>query len=124
MDPRVLIRHEDEATTEGSTCGQRTRLISTGDGQARAWAHTVEMDESKAHFHKEATELYYVVEGGGTITLDGETWPLRRGSIVHIPPGVVHSTSGWMRVLVVGIPQIRDDDVYVPEHAGETEASA
>ena len=30
--------------------------------------------------------------------------PARQGSIVHIPPGFVHSAKGRMRVLVVGIP--------------------
>ena len=37
---------------------------------------------------------------------------LRKGSMVHIPPGVVHGAVGKMRVLVVGIPDIDDSDVY------------
>ena len=39
---------------------------------------------------------------------------IRKGSIVHIPPGVVHSAKGRVRVLVVGIPDIADDDMFFP----------
>jgi hypothetical protein len=35
--------------------------------------------------------------------------------MVHIPPAVVHGAVGRMRVLVVGIPDISDDDLYFPE---------
>ena len=52
-----------------------------------------------------------MLDGGGTIWLDGEAHALRRGSLVHIPPGVVHSAQGRMRVLVVGIPDIDESDL-------------
>jgi mannose-6-phosphate isomerase-like protein (cupin superfamily) len=115
--PALLVRHTDEALTESSTCGTRRRLISRDDAAANvaAWAHEVVMDTSAAHYHQRATELYYVLEGEGVITLDGEDHPLRPGSMVHIPPRVVHATRGHMRVLVVGIPDIDDDDVYLVE---------
>lgn len=113
----LLIRHEDQAPTEKSTCGQRFRLISREDAAAgvAAWAHVVEMDGSNAHYHGEGTELYYVLEGEGSITLDGEPHGVRKGTMVHIPPGMVHSTTGRMRVLVVGIPDISDEDLFFPE---------
>ena len=41
--------------------------------------------------------------------------PVRTGSIVHIPPGVVHGARGRMRVLVVGIRDISDEDLFFPE---------
>ena len=69
-------------------------------------------DKEARHFHKIATELYYVLEGEGQIVLDGEERDVRTGTMVHIPPGVVHSAVGQMRVLVVGIPDIEDSDVY------------
>ena len=33
--------------------------------------------------------------------------------------GVVHGAQGRMRVLVVGIPDIRDDDLFFPEEQDE-----
>lgn len=111
---RILIRHEGQTPREQSACGWRDRLISREDSELgpSAWAHAVDIDGAKPHFHKVATELYYVLEGGGKVTLDGVDHEVRKGSLVHIPPGVVHSATGKMRVLVVGIPDIGDDDYY------------
>jgi mannose-6-phosphate isomerase-like protein (cupin superfamily) len=113
----LLIRHEQDAPTERSTCGRRFRLISREDAEkgVAAWAHVVEMDGSNAHHHGRGTELYYVLEGEGTIILDGVEHPVYRGTMVHIPPGVTHSTTGRMRVLVVGIPDIADEDLFFPQ---------
>lgn len=110
----ILVRHEGEVPRERSACGWRDRLISLQDVELApaAWAHAVDIDGAKPHYHKIATELYYVLEGSGTVTTDGETHEVRKGSMVHIPPGVVHSADGVMRVLVVGIPTIGDDDYF------------
>jgi len=113
---KSLVRHEGEAPRERSTCGFRDRLISREDAaDAAAWAHAVDIDGAKPHFHKIATEIYYVLEGEGTVTLDGVEHPVRKGSIVQIPPGVVHAANGRVRVLVVGIPHMAEDDLYFPE---------
>lgn len=109
-----LVRHEGHTPRERSTCGWRDRLISREDAalSPAAWAHAVDIDGAKLHYHKRSTELYYVLEGSGTVSLDGEEHPVSKGSLVHIPPGVVHGARGRMRVLVVGIPDIADDDYF------------
>jgi len=110
----VLVRHEAEAPQERSTCGWRYRLISredAGTGVA-AWAHAVDIDGARRHFHRRSAEVYYVLEGEGTVNLDGTEHPVRKGTLVHIPPGVVHGATGRMRVLVVGIPDIAEDDLF------------
>lgn len=112
-----MVRHEATAPRERSTCGWRHRLLSREDAAQglAAWAHVVDIDGARAHFHRRSTELYYVLEGEGSVTLDGQSHPVRQGSLVHIPPGVVHSAEGRMRVLVVGIPDIAEDDLFYPE---------
>lgn len=111
---KILVRHEGQVPRERSACGWRDRLISREDAELEpaAWAHAVDIDGAQPHYHKVATELYYVLEGSGNLTLDGEIQEVRKGSMVHIPPGVVHSAAGKMRVLVVGIPDIADDDYF------------
>jgi len=52
-----------------------------------------------------------VLDGEGAVVLDEAAHPVRKGSIVHIPPGVAHAAQGRMRVLVVGIPDIDEADV-------------
>ncbi len=110
----ILVRHEAQSPSERSTCGWRHRLISREDvgHQPAAWAHAVDIDGATPHFHKIATELYYVLDGQGMVTLDGVEHEVWKGSLVHIPPGVVHSARGRMRVLVVGIPDISDGDYF------------
>jgi mannose-6-phosphate isomerase-like protein (cupin superfamily) len=112
----ILIRHESDAPSEASTCGRRYRLISVQDARdgVAAWTHVVDIDGSREHYHKRGTELYYVLEGEGAIRLDGQEYAIRKGSVVHIPPGVVHGAVGKMRVLVVGIPDIDDSDLFFP----------
>ena len=112
---RPIVRDEGAAPRERSTCGWRHLLISKQDPDAAAWVHVVDIDGARPHYHRRATELYYVLEGEGTIALDGIAHPIVKGSVVHIPPGVVHGAQGRMRVLVVGIPDIADDDIFFPE---------
>lgn len=116
-DPRIIIRHEADAPSEPSTCGRRHRLISREDAGAdvAAWAHVVDIDGAREHYHRVGTEMYYVLEGEGRIRLDGEEHTIRKGSLVHIPPGVVHGAVGRMRVLVIGIPDISENDLFFPE---------
>ena len=110
----VLVRHEGDAPRERSACGWRDRLISREDAEQSpaAWAHAVDIDGARPHFHKRSTELYYVLSGAGTVTVGGIEHPVQTGTMVHIPAGVIHSASGWMRVLVIGIPDIADDDYF------------
>jgi quercetin dioxygenase-like cupin family protein len=112
----TLVRHEGEAPRERSTCGWRDRLISQEDaGRVAGWAHAVDIDGAREHYHRRSAELYYVLDGEGHVLLDGQAHAVRKGSIVHIPPGVIHGARGRMRVLVIGVPDIADDDLYFPE---------
>lgn len=113
----LLIRHEGHTERERSTCGWRDRLISREDVALNpaAWAHAVDIDGARLHYHKRSTELYYVLDGDGTVSLDGVDQPVSKGSLVHIPPGVVHGAKGRMRVLVIGIPDIAEDDYFEVE---------
>ena len=79
-----------------------------------AWAHAVDIDGAELHYHKRSTELYYVLEGNGSVVLNDVEHEVSKGSLVHIPPMAVHGARGKMRVLVVGIPDIADDDYFLP----------
>ena len=108
----LIVRNEDESEKEPSACGHRYRLLSNKDEGIAAWAHAVDIDGARPHYHKKSTELYYVLDGQGTVSLDGKEENVKKGTIIHIPPGVVHGANGKMRVLVIGIPDIDDSDIY------------
>ena len=109
---QVVVRHASDVVRERSTCGWRDRLLSREDPGVSAWVHAVEIDGAREHFHRRAAEIYYVLGGEGTVVLDGTEHSVEPGSIVHIPPGVVHGARGRLRLLVVGVPDIDDDDVF------------
>jgi mannose-6-phosphate isomerase-like protein (cupin superfamily) len=117
--PQPLVRHEGHATRERSECGWRDRLISREDSSLSpaAWVHAVDIDGAKLHFHKRSTELYYVLDGEGSVVLDGVEHSVIKGSLIHIPPGVVHGAIGRMRVLVIGVPDIAEDDYFEVDQA-------
>src|SRR6187549_1388830 len=83
----LLIRHEGHTPRERSTCGWRDRLISREDASLSpaAWAHAVDIDGAKLHYHKRSTELYYVLDGSGSVLLDDVEQAVSKGSLVHIP---------------------------------------
>lgn len=111
----VIVKNSEQTVKERSACGFRQRLLSKEDRNIAAWVHTVDIFESaKPHFHKRAVELYYVLEGEGLINLDGKSHKISKGSIIQIPPNVVHSASGKLKLLVVGIPDIAEDDIFYP----------
>lgn len=113
--PAAIVRHEGQTPREKSSCGFRDLLLSRQDDHVAAWVHAVDIDGAREHYHKQGTELYYVLEGEGEVVLDGVVHAVRKGSLVHIPPGVIHGARGRMRILVVGIPDISDEDLYFPE---------
>src|SRR5258705_7422941 len=98
----LLVRHEGHTPRERSVCGWRDRLISREDAplSPAVWAHAVDIDGAKLHYHKRSTELDYVLDGSGSgsVIVDGVEQPVSKGSLVHIPPGV-HGARGRMRVL-------------------------
>ena len=114
MQKRYEVKRLSEIEKERSTCGYRQRLFSTGDNTP-AFFHLVRIQSSKTHYHKRATEFYYVLEGQGTMTVDGETFPISPGTMVKLDPGSVHSSEGDHLVLVVGIPDIAEDDIFFPD---------
>ena len=43
----------------------------------------------RGHTHEPA-EVYYIISGTGEVVVDGETYPLRVGDAVWIPPNAEH----------------------------------
>ena len=66
------------------------RIVTGGEGGV-ANVHVARVKSLPPFFHTGYDEVYYVVSGTGTVTLDGEISPLRPGSVVVIPAGVTHA---------------------------------
>ena len=76
--------------------------------------------ESPAHWHARTTEVYYVTDGFGRITLDGRTIDVKAGDACLIPIRMVHSIralGGGLKLLVLTSPAYdADDDFEIDAH--------
>jgi quercetin dioxygenase-like cupin family protein len=108
---KYLIRRLGEIQTERGVCGWRKTLVAHDDTPVANVSH-LSIDGSRYHYHRQMTEFYYVLTGGGTITLDGEVNSIAAGDLVVIKPGVWHTSDGDMEVLILGVPAGEQTDVW------------
>lgn len=106
-----IVRHLADISEERSTCGFRKRLITVEDDSPLS-ASYVAINDATLHYHKKTTELYYVLEGEGTLELDGQAIPVSAGSAVLIRPTVRHRATGNIVALVVGNPPFHHEDLF------------
>jgi mannose-6-phosphate isomerase-like protein (cupin superfamily) len=111
---RVLRRDPVEVTPWAETCGQIRPLIEEAD-QAAAEVHHVEIQDAKLHYHAHTDEVYYIIDGQGTMVLDDEEIELHQGVVVYVPRGVRHKAIGRLTVLTVCIPRGVLHDVHEVE---------
>jgi quercetin dioxygenase-like cupin family protein len=110
-DDKYIIRRLSEIELERGVCGWRKTLVTHDDTPVANVSHLA-IDDSKCHYHKQMTEFYYVLSGGGTITLDGEKREITAGDLVVIKPNVWHTSDGVMDVLILGVPAGERTDVW------------
>ena len=113
-DEKYLIRRLADTPTERGVCGWRKTLVTHGDTPVANVSH-LQINDSKYHYHRVMTEFYYVLSGGGTMTLDGEAIELHKGVVVYIPRGVRHKAEGKLTILTVCIPAGVMDDIHEVE---------
>lgn len=74
---------------------------------------------SQEHFHTEAEEVYFVIDGLGGMRVDGETRTLKPGDVVVIAPGERHKVwqegEGDLVLLVTCAPAYSVEEVVFTE---------
>ncbi|MEO0531952.1 MAG: cupin domain-containing protein [Planctomycetota bacterium] len=115
---RYAITNVHDLAPVPCPCGA-TRRAFVDDADQTASLHVVEItDQSRTHYHKRLTELYYVLEGEGAIELDGESYSLRPGVSILIKPGCRHRAipaadgNTPLRVLNVPVPAFDPEDEW------------
>ena len=75
--------------------------------------HVVEISkDSRPHYHKKTTEIYYVLEGEGHLEIDKDKVPLKPGVSVLIPPHSLHRAVGELKILNVPVPAFDPADEW------------
>jgi mannose-6-phosphate isomerase-like protein (cupin superfamily) len=107
-----------------ATAGRQFRLLASPDLGCRSvtqFVGIIPVVRAPDHFHK-YEEVVYVLEGDGKLHIDGKTAPLRAGTCVHLPAGMVHCLEnvgpGEMRVLGVFRPAGSPAEAYYPDGTG------
>ncbi len=107
----------DEAEEGAATAGRMFKLLAPCTS-ATQFVGYIPVGRAPDHFHK-YDEVVYVLEGAGELHIDGETAPLRAGTCVHLPAGLVHCLEntgpGEMQVLGVFRPAGSPAEAYYPD---------
>jgi quercetin dioxygenase-like cupin family protein len=110
---RVVSRSElgPFKTKDGSEIRE---YLHTG-AQSLAEATLAPGQATQRHYHRLSEEIYLIVEGGGTMELDGEEREVVADDAILIPAGAWHTlTAGTdgTRLLCCCVPPYSHDDTY------------
>lgn len=94
-------------------CGVSTRLLTSADG-APCSLHVTAIHDAARHYHKETTEVYYILAGAGKIELNDDWHDLEPGTAIRIEPGTRHRvvSEAGITTIVFGIPAFNPDDEW------------
>jgi mannose-6-phosphate isomerase-like protein (cupin superfamily) len=118
------IAQLDEIDPVSCPCGQARRAFA-GAGEEVASVHMVDIkQDAEAHYHKQLTEIYVVLEGSGHIELDGEMVPVKPLTTIMIKPGCRHRALGDLRILNIPVPAFDPADEWFDEPAATAPAQS
>ncbi|MCP4167326.1 MAG: cupin domain-containing protein [Chloroflexi bacterium] len=110
--PNYQIAHLDQISAIKCPCGF-TRRAFTDDPDQLATIHLLEVQaDARIHYHKNLTEIYFILEGEGFLELDGERVPVEPLSAVLIKPGCRHRAIGKLKVAITVIPAFDSEDEW------------
>jgi len=124
LDPGSVLMSTGEYLAE---CPSLNITLLADDGQlgiSHSWS-APGGPSPPAHLHRRHSESFYVLEGEMTFTVDGLDVQAKAGSMVHVPPGVVHtfafSDSAEVRFLDIHAPSSGFGDFLRALHAARDE---
>ena len=107
-----IVRHIDDIEPIRSACGSSSRIITRHDGAVMG-LHVVRIKAAECHYHIRTTEIYHILEGEGTLTVDRESYELSPGVTIYVPPGLEHGGDGDFRSIVICAPPFDPEDQIV-----------
>ncbi len=116
MPNGYFVRQLEDVEPVPCPCGSSTRPITLADTPLLNF-HVTHIMDSRKHYHKDATEVYFILEGSGFMELNDDTIPIRPGTVIYIEPFTAHRGYGDFRSVIVGVPAARHDDEFFVEEA-------
>jgi mannose-6-phosphate isomerase-like protein (cupin superfamily) len=115
VERNPVVGYLDETPAVSCPYGDVRRVITGGVGGV-ANVHIVEVSMGTTHYHEGYDEVYYVLDGRGSLNIDGEIYSLRPGAVAVIPRGIPHSLEatsqdgGALKFIIFGTPAMPIDD--------------
>ena len=115
MTVQNLATQPPFTTKDGSTI--RSILDRTNapvQNQSLAEARVPAGGATQRHYHKAAEEFYFILEGRGTVEIDGTSRAVGPGDAILIPPRAWHTivADEALRFLVCCAPPYSHDDTF------------
>lgn len=109
--PGYLVRTRDDAPTVPCPCGESTRIITRADVPT-CNLHVTFIRDSVKHYHRDCTEVYYILQGRGKMELNGDVVDVGPGTVVYIEPLTRHRlfSDEGVSTIVFGIPALNPED--------------
>lgn len=118
MEVRQLAEQKPFTTKDGSTIRSiLDRANAPVENQSLAEASLPAGSATDRHHHKMSEEFYFILEGEGTMEIDGEKRLVGPGDGVLIPAGAWHQivASIDLRILCCCAPPYAHEDTYFEE---------
>src|SRR5262249_34485014 len=108
-----LVRRLQDAPTVPCPCGQSTRPLTAADTPV-CNLHVTHTRDSVKHYHRECTEVYYILQGRGKMELGDHVVDVGPGTVVYIEPCTPHRlwSEEGVQTVVFGVPALRAEDEF------------
>jgi quercetin dioxygenase-like cupin family protein len=117
--PAPLVRLDEILKTHPLKEGESQASVELLRGEGVS-AHLIQVrSRIRPQYHKDHTETVYVLEGSGIFILGDRAYPVKEGSLMMIPKGIVHSFEAKQPTSVLALfnpPFDPSDRVFVDEH--------
>jgi mannose-6-phosphate isomerase-like protein (cupin superfamily) len=112
-NPGYVVRRLEAAPTVPCPCGESTRPLTAADTPACS-LHVTFIKDSVLHYHRETTEVYYILEGRGTMHLNGDVVDIEPNLVILIEPNTRHRlvSPAGVRTIVFSVPAFNPADEY------------
>jgi len=111
--PGYLVRHIATAPKVPCPCGTSTRPLTSQDTDVCS-LHVTFIKESVAHYHRDTTEVYYILEGCGRMELNGDVVNVEPGMVIYIEPTTRHRlvSGDGVLTIVFSVPAFKAEDEF------------
>lgn len=111
-----IVKKLEDVNSQDRLCGELWPLSSSEDFEEANMSYFKASKPAKPHYHKEITEMYFIISGEGKIILDENEEKLNEGTFILIEPPTIHQVipgkHSELEIVVCSIPAWREEDEF------------